>query len=173
MPVSFRAEWHGLKESLNFIHRLGAKAEKIVGRGVGRAAIRTQEAIRGHLMSMIYAQPSQSGGTGGSRGYERTYTLMRSTHAAPPSADHSADEIRAHSGMDLAATDPHSVVEASGGVLESEVGSWASYAGYVHEGINQPQPRPFVEAALPQAEAALEDEIMKAILREFAAAPRG
>lgn len=166
MPV-FRAEWYGLKESLNFINRLGVKAEKIVGDGVGRAAIRTQEAIRGHLQNMVYAQPSFAGG------YERTYTLMRSTHAAPPSADHSADEARAHGGMDLAATDPCSVVEASGGVLESEVGSWASYAGYVHEGTNQPQPRPFVEAALPEAEAALEDEIMKAILREFAAAPRG
>ncbi len=166
MPT-FRAEWHGLKEALDFLNRLGVNAERIVGRGVGRAAIRTQETIRDNLMNMVYSQPSQAGG------YERTYTLMRSVHAAKPSADHGGDEMRAQGGQELAATSPEAVVEASGGVLESEVGSWVSYAGYVHNGVNQPQPRPFVGNAVPAAEAALETEIMTAILQEFAMAPRG
>lgn len=166
MPT-FRAEWHGLKESLDFLFRLGATAEQVVGRGVGRAAIHTQDTIRGHLYNMVYAQPSSASG------YQRTYTLMRSVHAAPPDADHGADEGRAHGGADLAATSPEAVVEASGGVLVSEVGSWASYASLVHDGINQPQPRPFVAVAVPAAEAALGKEVMAVILQEFAAAPRG
>lgn len=166
MPT-FRAEWHGLKESLAFIEQLGAKAEPIVGRGVGRAAIRTQDIIRGHVQNMVYAQPSAVGG------YERTYTLMRSVHAAAPDTDHGADEARAHGGSDLAATSPESVVEASGGILTSEVGSWVSYAQLVHDGINQPQSRPFVAVAVPEAEAVLEAEVMAVILQEFATAPRG
>lgn len=166
MPV-FHAEWHGLKESLDFLDRLGATAEKVVGRGVGRAAIRTQDIIRGHLQNMVYAQPSAVSG------YQRTYTLMRATHAAPPSANHGADEGRAYAGADLAATSPEAVVETEGGVLVSEVGAWISYAALVHDGVNQPQPRPFVAIAVPAAEAALEEEIMAAILQEFATAPRG
>jgi hypothetical protein len=166
MPV-FRAEWSGLKESLDFLDRLGASAEKVIGQGVGRAAIRTQDIIRGLLEHMVYAQPSAASG------YQRTYTLMRSVHAAPPSADHSADEGRTHAGADLAATSPEAVVEASGGVLEAEAGSWISYAALVHNGINQPQPRPFVSTGIPAAEAALEGEIMAAILKEFAKAPHG
>lgn len=164
MPV-FRAEWHGLKESLNFLERLGAMQAVVVGRGVGRAAIQTQDIIRNNLQNMIYAQsPAASG-------YQRTYTLMRSTHAASPSASHDADERRAHGGADLAATDiePLAVVETAGSTLASEVGSWASYASFVHDGVNQPQPRPFVSAAVPAAEAALHKEITEAILREFAA----
>ncbi len=166
MPV-FRAKWSGLKESLDFLNRLGTRAEPIVGRGLGRAAIRTQDTIRGHLQNMVYAQPPQAGG------YARTYTLMRSVHAALPDADHSADEGRAHGGMDLAATVPESVVEASGGTLSSDIGSWVSYAAFVHDGVNQPQARPFVAIAVPEAEAMLEQEIMLVILQEFATAPRG
>ncbi len=164
MPV-FRAEWHGLKESLSFLERLGATAEQFVSRGVGRAAIRTQEAIRANLERMVYAQPSR--GT-----YIRTRTLMRSVHAAEPTAVHGADESRAASA-DLAASHPESVVGIEGGVLVSEVGSWISYASLVHDGINQPQPRPFVAMAVTQAEVFLGMEVMTAILQEFAAAPRG
>lgn len=166
MPV-FRAEWHGLKESLNFLTQLGATAGQVVEKGVGRAAIRTQEAMRSNLESLVYAQSSAASG------YIRTRTLMRSVHAAPPSADHSADEGRASSGSDLAASSPEAVVENEGGFLVSEVGSWISYAGYVHDGINQPQPRPFVEAAVAEAMIALDVEIMTAIVAEFARAPRG
>jgi hypothetical protein len=166
MPT-FRAEWHGLKESLDFLFRLGATAEQVVGRGVGRAAIRTQDTIRGHLQNMVYAQPSAASG------YQRTYTLMRSTHAAPPSADHGADEGRASGGADLAATAPETVVEVDGGALVSEVGSWTRRGVFVHDGVNQPQPRPFVAVAVPAAEAALGEEVMSVILQEFATAPRG
>ena len=115
---------------------------------------------------MVYSQPSAS------TGYERTYTLKRSVHAAHPDADHVSDEARAYGGQNLAATSPDGIVEASGGVLVSEVGSWISYAALVHAGINQPQPRPFISVAVPAAEAALESEIMLVILEEFAKAPR-
>ena len=162
--VTFRAEWTGLKESLGFIERLGVNAERVVGRGVGRAAIRVQEDIRNHVENMIYAQPAP-------RGYVRTHTLMRSVHAAHPDADHSSDEGRARGGQNLMATSPDGIVEASGGVLVSEVGSWISYAALVHQGVNQPQPRPFIAFAVPAAETALEVEIMKVILEEFAKAP--
>ncbi len=165
MPT-YRAEWQGLKESLDFIERLGASAEPIVGQGVGRAAIRVQDAIRGHVQNMVYSQPSAAGG------YVRTHTLMRSVHAAPPDADHAADEGRAYGGFDLAATSPDMVVQASGSTLVSEVGSWISYAAFVHNGTGHSQPRPFVQVAVPHAEAVLGEEIMSAILREFATAPR-
>jgi hypothetical protein len=166
MPV-FRATWHGLKESLNFFERLGLAVEQIVGRGVGRAAIRSQDIIRGHLENMVYNQPPAASG------YQRTRTLMRSVHAASPSATHGADESRASGGMNLAATDPTDVIERRGGQIASEAGSWIARAAYVHAGVNQPQPRPFVQAAVPAAEAALEEEVMAALLQEFAKAPRG
>lgn len=161
MPT-YRAEWQGLYESFDFIERLGASAGPIVGHGVGRAAIRVQDIIRGHVQNMVYSQPSTGGG------YQRTYTLMRSVHAAPPDADHASDEARAYGGFDLAATSPDAVVAASGGTLVSEIGSWISYAAFVHNGVNQPQPRPFIQVAVPAAEAVLGEEVMSAILREFA-----
>ena len=163
--VTFRVEWTGLKESLGFIERLGVNAERIVGRGVGRAAIRVQEDIRNHVENMIYAQPSSN------TGYQRTHTLMRSVHASHPDADHVSDEARARGGQNLMATSPDGIVEASGGVLVSEVGSWISYAALVHQGVNQPQPRPFIAFAVPAAETALEVEIMTVILEELAKAP--
>ena len=162
--ATFRAEWQGLKASFDFIERLGVNAERVVGRGVGRAALRVQEDIQNHVENMVYSQPS-------TRGYTRTHTLARSVHASHPNADHGGDESRAHGGQNLAATSPDGIVEASGGVLVSEVGSWISYAAFVHQGINQPQPRPFIEFALPAAETALEVEIMQVILEELAKAP--
>ena len=162
--ATFRAEWQGLKESFDFIERLGVNAERFVGRGVGRAALLVQEDIRNHLENMVYSQPSP-------RGYNRTHTLMRSVHASRPDAEHGGDEARARGGQDLAASSPDDVVGVSGSVLMSEVGSWISYAMFVHEGINQPQPRPFVGGAVPAAETTLEVEIMKVILEELARAP--
>lgn len=166
MPA-YRVEWKGLYESFDFIERLGAAAGPIVGQGVGRAALRVQDIIRGHVQNMVYSQPSAVGG------YQRTYTLLRSIHAAPPDADHASDEARAYGGFDLAATSPDAVVAQSGGTLVSEIGSWVSYAVFVHNGtIDHPQPRPFVQVAVPAAEVALETEIMTVILKEFAKAPR-
>ncbi len=162
--VTLRAEWHGLKESLDFIERLGANAEQVVGRGVGRAALRVQADISGHVQNMVYAQPTSA--------HPRTYTLLRSVHAAHPDANHTSDEARARGGQSLAATSPDGLVGASGGVLVSEVGSWVSYASLVHQGVNQPQARPFVAVAVPAAEVALDTEIMRVIVEEFAKAPR-
>ena len=164
MPT-FRAEWHGLNEALNFLMMLGVNADNIVGRGIGLAAIEVQDEMRNNLVNMIYAQPPGL--------YQRTYTLMRSTHAARPGAAHDGDESRAHSGMDLRADDPDSVWEASGHVIEAEAGSWVSYADKVHRGINQPQARPFVEQTIQMAESAMDKNVMDALIKAFAAAPRG
>lgn len=164
MPT-FRAEWHGLNEALGFLMQLGINADNIVGRGVGKAAIEVQDEMRNNLVNMIYSQPPGL--------YQRTYTLMRSTHAARPGAAHAGDEGRAHSGMDLRADDPNSVWEASGHVIEAEAGSWVSYADKVHRGINQPQARPFVEQTIQMAEAAMDKNIMDELVKAFAAAPRG
>lgn len=162
--ATFRAEWQGLKESFDFIERLGVNAERFVGRGVGRAALLVQEDIRNHLENMVYSQPSP-------HSYTRTHTLMRSVHASRPDAEHGGDQARARGGQDLSATSPDDVVGVSGSILMSEVGSWISYANFVHQGINQPQPRPFVAVAVPAAETTLEVEIMKVILEELARAP--
>ena len=143
--VTFRAEWHGLKESLDFIERLGVNAERTVGRGVGRAALRVQEDIRNHVENMVYSQPPSA------NGYQRTGTLRRSVRAAHPDADHVSDQARASGGQNLEATSPDGIVEASGGTLVSEVGSWISYAALVHQGINQPQPRLCVSVAVSAA----------------------
>ncbi len=164
MP-SFRAEWHGLNEALDFLMHLGVNADKIVGTAIGKSAIEVQEAMRNNLENMIYSQPSGL--------YQRTYTLMRSTHAARPGEAHAGDEARAHSGMDLTASDPDAVWEGSGGLVESEAGSWISYADKVHQGINQPQPRPFVEQTVQMAESAMGKNVMEALIKAFAAAPRG
>ncbi len=164
MPT-FRAEWHGLKEALDFLMHLGVNADKIVGTAIGESAIEVQEAMRNNLQNMIYSQPQGL--------YQRTYTLMRSTHAARPSASHAGDEARAHSGMDLGANDPDTVWESSGGVVEAESGAWISYADKVHQGINQPQPRPFVEQTVQMAESAMDKNVMEALIKAFAAAPRG
>lgn len=161
----FRAEWQGLKEALDFIMHLGVNAEKIIGTAIGASAIEVQDEMRNNLVNMIYSQPMGL--------YQRTFTLMRSTHAARPGVDHGGDEARAHSGMNLQASDPDAVWEASGGIIEAESGSWISYADKVHKGVNQPQPRPFVEQTVQMAEAAMDRNVMEALIKAFAAAPRG
>ena len=162
--ATFRAEWQGLKESFDFIERLGVDAERFVGRGVGRAALLVQEDIRHHLQNMVYSQSSP-------HSYIRTNTLMRSVHASRPDAEHGGDEARARGGQDLAASSPDDVVGVSGSVLMSEVGCWISYAMFVHEGINHPQPRPFGGVAGPSAESTLEVGIMTGMLAGLASAP--
>ncbi len=164
MPT-FRAEWHGFYEALDFLMHLGVNADKIVGTAIGKSAIEVQDEMRNNLTNMIYSQPQGA--------YQRTYTLMRSTHAARPGATHEGDEARAHSGMDLYASDPDAVYEASGGLVEADAGSWISYADKVHQGINQPQPRPFVGTTVQMAESAMDKNVMEALIKAFAAAPRG
>lgn len=135
----------------------GDPSLNLLEEAVGRAAIRVQQAQREQLQRMVYSQPPAAGG------YVRTNTLMRATHAASPSKDHGADFVRAKGGEDLAATSPVDVVERRGNQIASEIGAWGGYFEYVHQGVNQPSPRPFVEATLPDAERALREEVERAI----------
>lgn len=123
---------------------------------VGRAAIRTQQAIRQRLESMVYAQPPAAGG------YARTRSLMRSVHAAAPGNTHSDNEGKAG---DMAATSPATVVERRGAQIESLVGTWLKYAEYVHEGVKQSSPRPFVTLSQPNAATAMREEVERALMR--------
>lgn len=154
-------EWINRPEFTQFLARMGdsphGTSQLITA--VGRAAIRLQKEMRQNLEAMVYSQPPAASG------YVRTRTLMRSTHAAKPSSDHSGDEGKALGGMDLAATAPRQVAEKIGNQIVSEVGSWISYAEHVHAGDNQPSPRPFVAAAENEAERILEDEVSKAVQR--------
>lgn len=147
-----RAEWLRHMQSFTSPSRLAH-----LERGVGRAAIRAQQLMRENLESMIYSQPPAASG------YIRTRTLFRSTHAAAPNVEHNNDQDRAFAGEDLAATRPEDVVLRQGTEIMSDVGSWIRYASYVHEGANQPSPRPFVEAARDGAEQAMTEEVEAAV----------
>lgn len=158
--------WINREQWLTSMRNLGgASGLNKLESGVGRAAIRVQQAMREQLERMVYSQPPSASG------YVRTRTLMRSTHAASPNVDHGADESRASGGEDLAATNPTDVTERRGSQIASEIGSWISYAERVHEGVNQPSPRPFVTAIVPDAERALQEEVERAI-QEMAASVR-
>ncbi len=153
-----RGQWDASMRNLR-----GERSLAMLEEAVGRAAIRVQQVMRQQLDRMVYAQPPAASG------YARTYTLMRSTHAAKPGTDHGADEARAFGGADLAATDPTDVTERRGNQIVSEIGSWAGYSEFVHKGVNQPSPRPFVTATLPDAERALQEEVERAVQRMAAA----
>lgn len=135
----------------------GPRAAKSLQEAVGKSAIRVQEAMRNNIQSMVYAQPQSP------TGYVRTYTLYRAAHAARPSHDHSGDEVRAAGGEDLAAHDPMQVVEMRGDTIASHIGVWISYAYFVHEGINQPAPRPFMRNLEKQATDIMNEEVTQAI----------
>lgn len=128
---------------------------------VGKAGMRVQSMMQQNAESMIYSQPSAPGG------YIRTRTLHRSIHAAPPDAQHGGDEARASSGTNLAAQSASQAAGAKGDQLISEVGSWISYAEFVHKGVNQPQERPFMKQAEEVAGQALREEVANAV-RELA-----
>jgi len=154
MPY-IRADWQGDKAFVDALRsaagRLGQTVTQVV---VGTAAIRIQEVVRRNLEAMIYSQPPASSG------YQRTRTLFRSAHASPPDMDHSGDEERAHGGEDLAAVSASQAAgKASNGKIGSEIGSWISYADFVHDGVRQPEPRPFVDAAEDEANAIIEEEM--------------
>lgn len=136
----------------------GPKSSRPLKEAVGKAAIRVQAVMRDNLESMIYAQPQSASG------YIRTHTLYRAAHAARPSNDHSGDEVRARAGQDLAAHSPLQVVEMRGDTIASHIGVWISYAHAVHEGINQPAPRPFVRNLDKDAADILNEEVTEAIM---------
>lgn len=163
--MKLQVTWANRQEVLAYLLGFaGARAVEPLMEAVGRAAIRVQDVIRNNLEAMVYSQPMSPSG------YQRTRTLFRSAHAAKPSTEHSGDEAAAFAGANLAATDPMTVVERRGDQIVSEVGSWVSYSEFVHEGVKQPS-RPFVAAALPDAERIMEEEIEAAVLR-MAARPR-
>ncbi len=134
-----------------------AAAVRSLTTAVGSAGIRVQRMMRENLESMIYAQSPAPGG------YIRTRTLYRSVHASPPDTQHGGDESRASSGGDLAAQSASQAAGAKGDQLISEVGSWISYSEFVHNGVNQPQARPFMKAAEPAAATILREEIAHAV----------
>jgi HK97 gp10 family phage protein len=138
---------------IELCQRLALGAMTPVKRAVGRAALSLQAQVRASLQSMIYATPE--------RGYRRTGTLMRSSHAAPPDIDHSGDEQAAFGGADLAATDPMKVVggDLAQGGFSSEIGSWIHYAHFVHDGTIHMAARPFLGPAAAMARAQLEAEL--------------
>jgi len=103
--------------------------------------------MREVLLNMIYSLPET--------GYHRTYTLYRSTHASNLGKSHAGDERTAFGGTDLAASNPLEVVTERLGSYSSEIGTWISYAVYVHAGLGQGArtPKPFsipVHAAAPR-----------------------
>ncbi len=155
--MNLSVNWSNKQAVLDYLMSFtGPPAAAPLMAAVGRAAIRVQERMRQQLDSMVYAQPQASSG------YIRSRTLYRTTHAARPSNDHSGDEDRARGGADLAATQPLEVVERRGDTIASEVGSWASYAEKVHEGVRQPSPRPFVASVEQDAIDILNEEVMRA-----------
>lgn len=148
-----RGQWNASIQKLR-----GEVSLNLLEEGVGRAAIRVQQAMREQLERMVYAQPPAASG------YVRTGTLMRSTHAAAPGVDHGADQSRAAGGENMAATSPADVVERRGNQIVSEIGSWIDYAEYVYRGVNQPSPRPFLPPPT-DAERALQEEVERAVQR--------
>lgn len=160
--MKLRVNWANRGGVLQYMRGFADRAADPLMEGVGRAAIRVQAAMRENLEAMVYQKPISPGG------YQRTRTLFRSTHAARPSNDHSGDEGRAFAGEDLAASEPLDVVERRGDQIMSEIGSWISYAEYVHNGVNQPSPRPFVSAAADAAEQIMEEEVAAAVIRAAA-----
>ncbi len=151
--------WANKQQILRYMRAFaGPSASKSLQEAVGKSAIRVQDAMRDNMEAMVYAQPQSP------TGYMRTYTLYRATHAARPSNDHSGDEVRAAAGEDLAVYDPMRVVEMRGDTIASHIGVWISYAHLVHEGINQPAPRPFMSNLEQQAVEIMDEEVKQAIM---------
>lgn len=128
---------------------------------LGKVAYRLQEIMRQELDRLIYNTPISPSG------YIRTGTLRRATYAARPGADHSRDHDAAFAGVDLGVTLP-----AAGGVVrmnayagEIEVGSWANYAWFVHEGYGNGHrvPKPFAVKAQDQAGQIVDEELGQAL----------
>jgi len=153
MPY-FGARFEGDKAFVDALRKsAGRLGETVIQAVVGTTAVRIQEIMRRNLEAMIYSQPPAASG------YVRTRTLFRSTHASPPDMDHSGDEARAHSGEDLATSAAQATGKASNGKIGSDIGSWISYADFVHDGVRQPEPRPFVDAAEDEANDIIEEEM--------------
>lgn len=149
-------KWSGDRTWISWLKALAVDREKRAQRGVGSAAIKVQDAMRGHVQAMVYDQPQAASG------YVRTGTLMRSVHAAKPDAPHDDDEDRA-ANSDLRTDDPKAAASSDGSQVKSEVGSWTDRAYYVSEGINQPEARPFVDATESEAEEILASEMEAAL----------
>ncbi len=125
---------------------------------VGKAAIDAQDHARENLESMVYSQPPAASG------YIRTRTLMRGMHAHKASTTDSGKHAKAASGTDLKATDPLSVVERRGKEFRTAVSNPVKYADKVHDGVNQPQERPFTDGVQEEWDNAIEDHISDAWL---------
>lgn len=129
--------------------------------GAANAAIILQNRAREELRRMIYDTPE-------SPYYKRTWTLYRATYAARPGADHSRDHDAAFSGVDLAVTAPAAggIVRLDGWEASFDLGSWARWASFVHEGYGPEGPRPpkpFLAAVQPEFTRTVVDETNKAL----------
>lgn len=158
-----RIEWINRNQWISWMRQRGSEAKtQMLEDAVGRAAIRVQGEMRENLQRMVYSQPPSAAN------YIRTFSLMRSTHAASPEVNHAGDTGRAMGGEDLAADSPSAAVGRRGTQIMSEVGSWIAYAEHVHRGTNAPA-RPFVQAAEPFARRVLQEEVERAVKHLMAA----
>lgn len=169
----FKLDASGPMELFNTV--LPREIEPILKIGAGRAAIRIQNLMRDELDRLIYSTPETPN-------YVRTHTLMRSTYASRPGAQHGHDHDAAAAGTDLAAgqTDPNSIgrgggfVRITGYEAEVEIGSWANYAEAVHEGWGSGAriPKPFSRMPAEEAPGILEKEIGQALAESIARSVR-
>jgi len=141
-----------------------------IKKGAGAAAFRIQQMMRDELERLVYSTPE-------SPTYRRTRTLWRATYAARPGASHDRDYDAAFSGHDLAVTEPVAggVVVLRGYEAEIDIGSWAEWAYYVHEGLGGNRargPRPFTAVPLAAAPGIASEEIGRALAVALAGSVR-
>lgn len=153
-----------------FVSLLPARAKDWVKKGAASAAVQLQDMMRDELDRLIYSTPE-------SPTYVRTYTLFRATYAARPGANHSFDHAAAASGVDLRVEMPVAggIVRLTGYEAEVEVGSWADYAQYVHDGnspAGQRTPKPFAVRPAKEAARILSREVNAAVAEGLASSIR-
>ena len=149
---------------------LPSRTGPAIKKGAGTAAFRIQQMMREELERLVYSTPE-------SPTYQRTRTLWRATYAARPGGDHSRDHDAAFAGHDLAVTEPVAggVVVLRGYEAEIDIGSWADWAYYVHEGLGGNAtrgPRPFTAVPLAAAPAITTEEISRALAVALAGSVR-
>ncbi len=115
-------------------------AQNLLMRAVGMAAIAAQEKGRQNLQQMVYSQPPAASG------YIRTGSLMRGMGAHKASRPDTGQGAAAIAGKDLAQYDPMAVVERRGmNEFRTAVSNPVKWAEYVHDGVRQPEARPFMD----------------------------
>lgn len=158
---TYTFKWDSSGPILLFGEMLPRLIPQALKKGAANAALRLQARAREELRRMIYDTPE-------SPNYRRTGTLYRATYVARPGANHSNDHDAAFAGVDLAVTAPAAggIVRLDGWEASFELGSWAKWANFVHEGYGPEGPRPpkpFLAAVKPEFERTIIDETNKAL----------